>query len=102
MRQMKTRIKTELKACWFTVLSQLFGSKYYHLRSLSMKPERARAQVLRDQISPRLRWKILKRDNFTCTTCGRRSPNVGLEVDHIVSLAKGGTNSENNLTTLCF
>jgi len=48
-----------------------------------------------------LRFKILKRDNFRCQYCGRKAPNVELEVDHIVPKVKGGTNSSNNLITSC-
>jgi 5-methylcytosine-specific restriction endonuclease McrA len=32
-----------------------------------------------------LRFEILKRDDFTCQYCGRRAPEVILEVDHKVS-----------------
>ena len=49
-----------------------------------------------------LRWKILKRDNFTCQYCGQHAPNVHLEVDHIQPVAEGGDTSEENLTTACF
>ncbi len=94
--------KTEIQALWYTLLSQLFGSKYYGLRARGLKPQQARARMLRDIISPRLRWKVLQRDNFTCTRCGRTSPYVRLEVDHKIPLAKGGTNDEKNLQTLCY
>jgi len=48
------------------------------------------------------RWKILKRDNFTCQYCGQSAPNVQLEVDHKVALADGGTDEDDNLTTSCW
>ena len=50
------------------------------------------------------RWGVLKRDNYRCCKCGA-SPStdhaVELEVDHIVPVAKGGTNDSENLQTLC-
>lgn len=52
-----------------------------------------------------LRRKILKRDNFTCQCCGnsnRFEPNLLLEIDHIIPLAKGGMTTENNLQVLCW
>jgi hypothetical protein len=52
--------------------------------------------------SKALRFKIFKRDHFTCTYCGKRGgPGVELEVDHIVALANGGKDEELNLTTSC-
>ena len=55
----------------------------------------------RSSISKALRYKILKRDRFTCQACGARAPDVELEVDHIIPVSKGGTDDESNLTTLC-
>ncbi len=50
-----------------------------------------------------LRFKILKRDNFTCQYCGRKpiEDNTKLMVDHIIPRSKGGTNEESNLKTSC-
>ena len=50
----------------------------------------------------RLRFEVLRRDNFTCRYCGQSAPNTKLEVDHIVELADGGTNSLDNLVTSCY
>jgi HNH endonuclease/Homing endonuclease associated repeat len=56
-------------------------------------------------ISLALRYKILSRDRFTCTICGR-SPGkvqyIELHVDHIIPWSKGGQNSPDNLRVLCF
>ena len=50
-----------------------------------------------------LRFKILKRDNFTCQYCGRKpiQDNTKLMVDHIIPKSKGGTDEESNLKTSC-
>lgn len=42
---------------------------------------------------------ILERDEYKCKNCGRDSSN--LEVHHVVPLEKGGSNSIDNLITLC-
>lgn len=47
------------------------------------------------------RFEILNRDNFTCQYCGRKAPDVELEVDHIKPVAKGGSNEDDNLITAC-
>lgn len=53
-------------------------------------------------VSKRTRFEIFKRDRFTCQYCGKRPPDVTLEVDHIVALAEGGGDEPANLTTACF
>ncbi|MEN6290684.1 MAG: HNH endonuclease [Methanobacterium sp.] len=52
-------------------------------------------------VHQKIRFRILHRDNFTCQYCGRRAPEVVLEVDHIVPLSKGGKDDDENLTTSC-
>lgn len=44
---------------------------------------------------------VLDRDNSTCQLCGRSAPEVQLEVDHVLPVALGGTDSLDNLRTLC-
>ncbi len=55
----------------------------------------------RKNLTKKQRFTILKRDNFTCRYCGRKIPEVILEIDHIVPVSKGGTNELNNLITSC-
>lgn len=54
------------------------------------------------------RLKVLRRDRFRCTNTncpvpGRyfNSEGIGLEIDHIVPRASGGSNERSNLRTLC-
>lgn len=49
----------------------------------------------------RLRWKVLKRDKFTCQYCGQKAPDVVLEVDHRTPVSYGGRDEEDNLITSC-
>ncbi len=54
--------------------------------------------------SLRLRYKVLKRDNFSCVFCGAspaKNQSVELHIDHIVPWSKGGQTDINNLQTLC-
>lgn len=53
-------------------------------------------------ISTRLRFEIFKRDSFTCRYCGRKSPAVVLEIDHVLAQAKGGNDDPMNLVTSCY
>ena len=57
--------------------------------------------MARTPVSKKLRFEVLKRDNFTCQYCGATSPNAILEVDHINPVSNGGTNDISNLVTSC-
>lgn len=55
-------------------------------------------------ISDKLRYTVLKRDNFKCCACGAspaKDPAVELHIDHIVPWSKGGETTLENLQTLC-
>ena len=58
--------------------------------------------MARKTISKKTRFQIFKRDSFTCQYCGKKSPDVVLEVDHIEPVSKGGDNEITNLITACF
>lgn len=55
----------------------------------------------REPLTKSTRFEVFKRDHFTCQYCGRKSPEVILEVDHILPVAEGGTNEILNLVTSC-
>jgi hypothetical protein len=62
----------------------------------------AQQKTARESISARRRFEILKRDGFRCQLCGASSGDgIQLHVDHRVSLAKGGSNEDENLWSLC-
>lgn len=63
------------------------------------------AKEQRTLMTKKLREFIKKRDNFTCCSCGNSvymEPNLLLEIDHIIPVAKGGCTVEDNLQTLCW
>jgi len=50
--------------------------------------------------------KVAIRDNFTCRKCNRhrdtcKALGIGMEVDHIVPISRGGSDSILNLQYLC-
>jgi len=58
----------------------------------------------RRDVNDRLRFKVMKRDNFKCCACGAspaKDPAVVLHVDHIIPWSKGGETEIDNLQTLC-
>jgi hypothetical protein len=55
-------------------------------------------------INWRLRFLVMRRDNFKCRKCGRSpatDPSIILHVDHIKAWASGGETVLENLQTLC-
>ncbi|MEQ8790255.1 MAG: HNH endonuclease [Pirellulaceae bacterium] len=55
-----------------------------------------------ESLSRSKRFDIFKRDEYRCQLCGRtQEEGVKLHVDHKVPRAKGGSNEDSNLWTLC-
>jgi len=55
-------------------------------------------------INWRLRFTVMRRDNFKCKSCGRSpatDPSIILHVDHLKAWANGGETILENLQTLC-
>lgn len=66
----------------------------------------ASEDVVRSPRDPslRTRFRVLKRDNFSCRACGQSPstrPGLVLHVDHITPWSKGGATVDDNLQTLC-
>lgn len=64
----------------------------------SLQSERSRS------ISWRLRFLVMRRDDFKCQCCGNSpalSPGIVLHVDHVHPWSKGGPTKMANLQTLC-
>lgn len=53
-------------------------------------------------VSDRLRYRVMRRDEFKCQICGRTWSNDNiLEIDHNIAWSKGGETTFENLRTLC-
>ena len=55
----------------------------------------------RINIPSSVRKYVLQRNNDRCQSCGKRETETQLNIDHIVPLAKGGSNDISNLQVLC-
>lgn len=54
-------------------------------------------------VPAKLRFEVLKRDNFTCRYCGGKPEDgYALHVDHIIPYSKGGETKMDNLITACW
>ncbi len=70
----------------------------------SLEPELASRHKTKRNINWRLRFIVMRRDNFKCRGCGRSpatDPNIILHIDHIKAWANGGETVLENLQTLC-
>ena len=74
------------------------------LQDISYETTRTKwkAKNQRSLMTKELRQKIKIRDNYTCQICGKYMPDeVGLHVDHIIPIKRGGKTIESNLQVLC-
>ena len=55
----------------------------------------------RKSIGKRQRFRVFARDGYTCRYCGGQPPGVKLVIDHMIPVAEGGTNDDDNLITSC-
>ncbi|MEX2410239.1 MAG: HNH endonuclease [Candidatus Paceibacterota bacterium] len=72
------------------------------IKNLEIKPD-TRHKTSRT-INWRIRFIVMRRDNFKCKNCGRSpatDPSIILHVDHIKAWANGGETVLENLQTLC-
>lgn len=58
-------------------------------------------KIPRIRIPPEVRKNIFERDSFQCQSCGKTGLKTNLNIDHIIPLARGGSNDISNLQTLC-
>ena len=74
--------------------------------SSTSAPNNGQIQVHKTKrdINLRLRFLVMRRDNFKCCICGAspaKDSSVTLHVDHIIPWSKGGETVADNLQTLC-
>lgn len=95
-------------------VTQTVGSFSCDYKFLSNRNERLRAinyectlkeynsNNQRKLMTKKLRYEIITRDKYTCQFCGKyMADEVGLHIDHIVPISKGGKTIPSNLQVLC-
>lgn len=101
-------VRTSYKIC---TEYDRFDCSYEYVRGMWMRLGYHGFQITTDKyhnknqrslMTKSLRNKIKARDNYTCQICGKYMPDsVGLHIDHIIPVSKGGKSIESNLRVLC-
>ncbi len=100
----KTSYKVSVVKSEWTVSWRWLDSRYKKLKSIGFEAtlNEYNSKNQRKLMTPLLRRQIMERDNYTCQICGKYMPDeVGLHVDHIIPIAKGGKSIPTNLRVLC-
>ncbi|PPQ35731.1 homing endonuclease associated repeat-containing protein [Rhodopila globiformis] len=91
-------------ASWMDALTQFVAyANAQDARPPDQMEARTGHRTSRDP-SLRMRFRVLKRDNFSCRACGATpalTPGLSLHVDHINAWSLGGETIDDNLQTLC-
>jgi HNH endonuclease len=74
------------------------GNSRYRLLMPEREPEPLPWAPKYPDVPPVIRLRIFDRDGWRCVSCGS---SEDLTIDHIRPRARGGTNEESNLQTLC-
>ena len=125
---MQTHVLLLIIGLLFAGIIMLFGFVYHYksqrnkehnnytefVDRIDKQKEEEKEVAGRRRITPKMKQTILERDNYTCQICGMSKsfldnflPGLGdyllLEIDHIESVANGGTGKdEDNLQVLCW
>ncbi len=91
---------------WTKALVELekFTSKETQIEEIILSKQPIGVHKTKHNINLRLRFLVMKRDNFKCCNCGRSpstTPGLELHIDHIKPWSKGGETTIDNLQTLC-
>ena len=90
---------------WTTAIKEFI--EYANSKEISaIKKESSQISENKTSRDPslRLRFQVLKRDNFSCVKCGEspaKDQKVILHIDHIKPWSRGGETEISNLQTLC-
>jgi hypothetical protein len=71
-------------------------------RACILGPSQDVKQQQRRALGQRRRFCVLERDQFRCVYCGATADDAKLAVDHVIPVARGGSDDMSNLVTACF
>jgi len=105
--KVKDEYNRQKRERWKTDTELREHSRLRKIQWLKNNPDRAEKYLKyqKEHRTPKLyvrfRFKVFMRDDFTCIYCGRKPPEVVLEIDHIEPKARGGLDKMENYATAC-
>lgn len=78
-----------------------YDAKNPHVRRTITRNRRALRQDVYGRLKADIEGRLLQRQRWKCVACGGCLRKMKFEIDHIVPIARGGTNEESNLQALC-
>lgn len=100
----KTSYKVNMVKSEWTVNWYWIEDRYQKLKAIGFETtlNKYNSKNQRKLMTSSLRKQIMERDEYTCKNCGKYMPDeVGLHIDHIVPIARGGKTIPSNLRVLC-
>lgn len=100
----RTAYKVTVEGDWTLVNFKWLEERHARLAAIGFESNlrNYHSKTQRGLMTPELRKRIAERDNYTCQICGKYMPDwVGLQIDHILPIAKGGKTVPSNLQVLC-
>ena len=100
----KTAYATKVETGVWTFDMAYLKNRWFQLRDIGFECTLSawHCKNQRKLATRELREKVMMRDNYMCQRCGKYMPDeVGLHVDHIVPVSKGGKTVMSNLQVLC-
>lgn len=100
----KTRYTEDTVESTFSCGYNYLLNKYKVLKHINFETtsKKYNTKDQRKLMTKKLRTRIKKFNNYTCQNCGKYMPDeVGLHIDHIIPVSKGGKSVASNLQVLC-
>lgn len=100
----KTSYKVDVEAACFSYAYEDIENRNRQLADIGFECtlRQYHEKNQRKMATRKLREEIMERDNYTCQICGKYMPEeIGLQIDHIIPVSKGGKTVRSNLRVLC-